>query len=65
MSVQENGKKKKKVDAVEGKLLQKVFLPLKKIDALDYYPYTLDNGRVFQLIENQETENWELHRSKF
>jgi hypothetical protein len=50
---------------LKGKLLQKVFLPLKKIDALDYYPYTIDDGRFFQLIENQEMENWELHRVKF
>lgn len=50
---------------LKGKLLQKVFLPLKKIDLLDYYPYTIDEGRLFQLIENQETENWELYQVKF
>lgn len=50
---------------LKGKLLQKVFLPLKKIDVLDYYPYTIEDGRFFQLIENQDTENWELHRVKF
>lgn len=51
--------------SLKGKLLQKVFLPLKKISVVDYYPYTIDDGRFFQLIENQETENWELHRVKF
>lgn len=50
---------------LKGKLLQKVFLPLKKIDLLDYYPYTIEDGRFFQLMENQETENWELYRVNF
>jgi hypothetical protein len=28
---------------------------------LQYYPYTIHNGSLYQLIENEDTEEWELH----
>lgn len=45
----------------KGKLLRKVFLPIQEKDCWDSYPFTINNGKLYQLIENPETENYELH----
>jgi hypothetical protein len=50
------------------KLLQKIFLPIAKNNAKfafpymrDSAPYTFNKGKLYQLIENEETEKFELH----
>ena len=48
---------------IEGKLLGRVMLPVKEKDALESYPYTIENGKFYQLVENEQTEEWELHKS--
>jgi hypothetical protein len=50
---------------LKGKLLKRTFLPLVKMDLLDYHPYTVNNERLYQLIENEDTEEWELHVTDF
>lgn len=45
---------------IEGKLLKEVMVPLAEIDDFLYYPYTIQNGKLYQLIDNAE-EEWELH----
>lgn len=45
----------------EGKLLKKVFLPIYEMHARDSYPFTIYNGKRYQLIENPETGDYELH----
>lgn len=45
----------------EGKLLQKTFIPLKEMNVLELYPYTINKGILYQLFENPDTEEWELH----
>ncbi len=47
--------------AINGTFLKKVFLPLKEKDERLWYPYTIGNGKLFQLIENEKTEIWELY----
>ncbi|MFC2140951.1 hypothetical protein ACFLQP_01460 [Acidobacteriota bacterium] len=47
---------------IEGKLLKRVMLPVKEKDALESYPYTIENGKFYQLVENEQTEEWELHK---
>ncbi len=46
---------------LEGKLLKKSMLPLKELNALELYPHTVYDGKLFQLVENEEQESWELH----
>jgi hypothetical protein len=45
----------------DGKFIRQVYLPLKYIDVLQPCPYTIKNGILYQLIENEENEVWELH----
>ena len=43
-----------------GRLNKKVFLPLVMRNYKDPYPYYVDNGKLYQLVENEDEENWEL-----
>jgi hypothetical protein len=45
----------------KGKLLEKVFIPIYERNRRNYYSYSICNGKVYQLIENEDTEEWELH----
>ncbi len=53
---------------VRGKLLKHVFLPIAESSAKNAYPYmqdsspfTIKNGNLYQLILDEETEEWSLH----
>lgn len=45
---------------IKGKFLKKVSVPLKEKE-IYCYPYTIRKGKIYQLIENDEMEQWELH----
>jgi hypothetical protein len=45
-----------------GKLVKKTWLPLKNYDGVTVFPYTIKNNYHYQLIDNEDTEDWELHR---
>jgi hypothetical protein len=47
---------------LEGKLLKKTLLPLKYYDGVALFPYSIKNNFLYQLIDNEEEEVWELHR---
>ncbi len=47
----------------EGKFVHSMFLPLRFQTSLRPYPLSVKNGMVYQLIENEEEEEWELHRN--
>jgi hypothetical protein len=48
---------------LEGKLVKKTFLPLQDYDdGVALFPYSLKNNYLYQLIDNEEEEVWELHR---
>lgn len=59
---------------LKGKLLKKVFLPFNQSDEWFHYSltkaisqasphatFTIRNGKLYQLIENEDEETWELH----
>lgn len=46
---------------INGKLLKKIFLPLKYMNIRDFYPFTIKKGNIYQLVENEAKEEWELH----
>jgi len=47
---------------IKGKILTKTFVPLKDKHAFSLYPYTIYKDLLYQLIENDESEEWELTR---
>ncbi len=49
---------------LEGKLLRKVMVPFRESELLRAYPFTIAEGKIYQLIENEDTEEWELHIDK-
>jgi hypothetical protein len=38
---------------------EKIYLKLPEATARDIYPYTIYKGKIFQLVDNPETEEWE------
>lgn len=46
-----------------GKFLERTILPLKQMDDFISQPYTIKNGKFYQLVENED-ETWELHISE-
>ena len=48
---------------IQGKFIKKLFLPLKEQDIWAVYPATFYGGKLYQLRENEDTEEWELHVS--
>jgi hypothetical protein len=47
---------------LNGKLAKKTFLPLHIYDGVASFPYSIKNNYFYQLIENEDTEMWGLHR---
>ncbi len=46
---------------LDGKLIRKVMAPIREAEFLLAYPFTIANGKIYQLSENEDTEEWELH----
>jgi hypothetical protein len=46
---------------LKGKPVKTVSLPLKDMDVKSIYPFTIKNGKLYQLVENFDSENWYLH----
>ncbi len=44
-----------------GKLLGKSGVVLHEQDLLEVYPFDIHNGKVYQVVENEDEEEWELH----
>ena len=47
-----------------GKYIKQVYLPIQYIDTIEPYPFAIKNGLLYQLIENEANEAWELHASE-
>ncbi|MEN8154796.1 MAG: hypothetical protein ABFR75_12325 [Acidobacteriota bacterium] len=45
----------------KGKFIHNLFIPMKFQDALRPFPMSIKNGKLYQLIENEDEEEWELH----
>jgi hypothetical protein len=46
---------------IKGKLLKKVFVPMAMRFVVVVYPYTVNGGKLYQLVENDDSEEWDLH----
>ena len=47
-----------------GKFLKKVYFPGIEQSPFQLYPFTVRNGNLYRLHDNDETEEWELFISK-
>jgi hypothetical protein len=47
-----------------GKYIKQVYLPIRYVDTIQPYPFAIKNGILYQLIENEENEVWELHANE-
>jgi hypothetical protein len=45
----------------DGQLLETSFVPMKYQNALLPSPFAIQNGKFYQVVENEDTEEWELH----
>lgn len=46
---------------LKGTLLKRVMIPFKESDIIELYPYTIKDNKIYQLVESQDSEEWELH----
>lgn len=46
---------------INGKLEKKTLIPVIKKNLLEYYPYTIKNGKLYQLVYALDRYAWELH----
>lgn len=46
---------------IKGKLLEKVQLPMIYKNTLEHFPYTIHDNKLYQVVENIDEEQWELH----
>lgn len=47
--------------SLKGELLKRVWLPLGEFFDFTPSPYTIYNGKLYQMLDNEDTEEWELH----
>jgi hypothetical protein len=45
----------------KGKLLKKFFLPMVRMTPLEWFPYEIQGNKLYQLVENEDSEAWDLH----
>lgn len=45
---------------LRGKLLKKIFLDLKSMDIFALYPFSINNGKIYQLVESED-ETWRIY----
>lgn len=45
---------------IKGNLLKKIMLPVAEMNAKRFFPYSIDDDRFYQIVENED-EIWELH----
>jgi hypothetical protein len=46
---------------MKGTFLKKLFVPCLYMSPVDEYPAAIKDGKFYQLVENEDTEEWELH----
>jgi hypothetical protein len=58
---EEQDNRKFYIFSFDGKLIKQTMLPLKDMNALSPYPYTVKKNKLYQVVENDDAEEWELH----
>lgn len=60
-----NGKNEFVILDLKGNVKKKIHLPFKGRTLLLAYPYCIKDSRLYQLFDNEETGEWELHITSF
>lgn len=47
--------------ADDGKFLKQINIPLKQLNILEEFPFDIHDGKLYQVVENEAEEEWELH----
>lgn len=50
---------------IGGNLRDRIEIPLAEYDIIELYPYTIKDSKIYQLIDDQAKEQWDLHISDF
>lgn len=61
----QNGKNEFIILDLKGNVKKKIYLPFKNRTLLLAYPYAIKNSKLYQLFDNDETGEWELHITGF
>ena len=59
--LEKDGKSEFFIYDMNGKFVKRIFLPLYYLYGARPAPLTFNNGKFYQLVENQDNEEWELH----
>lgn len=59
-----DGKNECYIYNMDGKLEKKVLLDLKLVNGIEAYPFAISDGKFYQVFDNDEKEQWELHVTK-
>ncbi|MCP4220490.1 MAG: hypothetical protein GY765_38030, partial [bacterium] len=46
---------------LDGKLLKETYIPIAYEDIIRVYPFTFNGDKLYQLVSNDDEEEWELH----
>jgi hypothetical protein len=61
----QNGKNEFIILDLKGNVQKKIYLPFKDRSFLLAYPYAIGGNRLYQLFDNDETGEWEMHITGF
>jgi hypothetical protein len=59
--LEKDGKYEFFIYSLDGKLIKRTFIPVAYLNGLMPAPYTFNNNTFYQLVENEDEEEWELH----
>lgn len=62
---EQDGKNRFYIFAMDGTFLKTSLMEMPQMDAEHPYPYVIANEKLYQLAENEEEEEWELHIKEF
>jgi hypothetical protein len=49
---------------LNGRFIRQVFLAFRYRNVIKHFPYTIDKNMLYQLVESEDTDAWELHVTK-
>ena len=61
---QKEGKNRIYILDYNGKIIRSIWTPLQNKSPIEPYPYVICNETIYQIVENPDTDEWELHIRK-